>query len=68
MADINEIARTLRKISSGEIVGEEAQRFLAGISEVELSLAEQKLLEEGTSENELRQLCDVHLRMRTLLS
>jgi len=64
MADrIQRLAEDLLRINRGEIGTSEAKRLLSGIDEVELSLAEQRLLEQGVSPEELQGLCRVHLQV-----
>lgn len=63
---IDLLAQELLRINRGEMELAEAKRFLEGISEVELSLAEQRLLEQGVSPEELRDLCKVHLEVLDL--
>lgn len=60
---IDKLADVLLAINKGEVSEEEAGRVLGGISEVELSLAEQRLLERGVKPEELRGLCAVHLQV-----
>ncbi|MEX0974273.1 MAG: DUF438 domain-containing protein [Bacillota bacterium] len=57
------MADTLLRINSGGISKDEAGKTLASISEVELSLAEQRLLERGVSPAQLQGLCKVHLQV-----
>ncbi|NPV52676.1 MAG: DUF438 domain-containing protein [Firmicutes bacterium] len=59
---IKMLAETLQGINEGTISDEDARRILSGIDPVELSLAEQELLERGVDPQELRRLCEVHLR------
>jgi DUF438 domain-containing protein len=63
---IDMLAQELLRINRGEMDLAEAKHFLEGISEVELSLAEQRLLEQGVSPEELRDLCKVHLAVLDL--
>ncbi|HHY48067.1 MAG TPA: DUF438 domain-containing protein [Firmicutes bacterium] len=63
MSRIKELARTLKGINEGTVSNDEARRILSGIDPVELSLAEQELLKEGVAPQELRRLCDAHLRV-----
>ncbi len=60
---IDEMADTLLRINNGQISKEESAKALASISEVDLSLAEQRLLERGVSPAELQGLCKVHLEV-----
>jgi DUF438 domain-containing protein len=61
--DVQELANTLKEINEGTIPASKAKEILAGINPLDLSLAEQKLIEEGTQPDELRKLCDVHLEL-----
>ncbi len=60
---IDRLADTLLAINSGAIAKEEAGKALSSISEVDLSLAEQRLLERGVPADDLRGLCKVHLQV-----
>jgi len=54
----------LRRLNAGEPaerVKRDAREFLASISPRDLSLAEQRLIEEGVETADLRRLCEVHL-------
>ncbi|QUL97823.1 MAG: DUF438 domain-containing protein [Candidatus Fermentithermobacillus carboniphilus] len=62
-AKIDRLAQDLLRINRGEMEVSEAKRLLQGIDEVELSLAEQRLLEKGVSPEQLRGLCKVHLEV-----
>ncbi|HHV57266.1 MAG TPA: DUF438 domain-containing protein [Firmicutes bacterium] len=55
------LAELLQRINAKEVSKEEARRVLADIDPVELSLAEQRLLEEGMTPEELRGLCAAHI-------
>lgn len=61
--NVQELANTLRDINNGVIPEEKAKKILADVNPVDLSLAEQKLIEEGTKPEELRKLCEVHLEL-----
>ena len=63
MSKISQLAKALQDINEGKVSDDEARKLLAGIDPVELSLAEQELLENGVEPRELRRLCDVHLRL-----
>ena len=60
------LAQLLKRANSGEDkdkLKEEAKDFLSKIGPIELSMAEQKLIEEGTRPEELRVLCSAHMEM-----
>ncbi|MDK2855789.1 MAG: uncharacterized protein PWQ86_1002 [Bacillota bacterium] len=61
MAQIKELAELLKRINRGEVDKEEVRQVLGTIDPVELSLAEQRLIEEGTPPEELRGLCAAHI-------
>ena len=54
----------LKRLNSGEITPElkdEGMKIVKTINPIELSLAEQSLIEEGMDPSELRHLCDIHI-------
>jgi uncharacterized protein len=61
--NVQELAKTLKDINEGAIADSKAKEILAHVNPLDLSLAEQKLIEEGTKPDELRKLCDVHLEL-----
>ncbi len=61
--NVHELAKTLKAINEGVIPEAEAKAILARVNPVDLSLAEQELIKEGTKPEELRKLCDVHLKL-----
>ncbi|TCL56456.1 hypothetical protein EDC14_105010 [Hydrogenispora ethanolica] len=61
--NVHELAKTLQEINEGTIPASKAKEILASVNPLDLSLAEQKLIEEGTKPDELRKLCDVHLEL-----
>ena len=61
--NVHELAKTLKDINEGVIPEEKAKAILAQVNPVDLSLAEQTLIKEGTKPEELRKLCDVHLKL-----
>ncbi len=66
MGTVERLAGVLRRLDEGrepESVREEARGLLADIGPRELSLAEQKLLEEGLEPAELGQLCQIHMEV-----
>ncbi len=60
---IDELADVLLRINNGEASKEESKKLLESISEVDLSLAEQRLLERGITPTRLQGLCKVHLEV-----
>jgi len=66
MVDKDELKRLLRELKSEADlprVKERAKELLKKVDPKILSLAEQELMEEGISQEELRRLCDVHLEL-----
>jgi DUF438 domain-containing protein len=60
---IDQLADALLRINNGEATKEESMKVLSTISEVDLSKAEQRLLERGITPQELQGLCKVHLEV-----
>jgi DUF438 domain-containing protein len=66
MERIDKLVELLQKLNSGEITPElrqEALKMVSNIDPLELSLAEQKLIETGTKPEDLRHLCDIHMEV-----
>jgi DUF438 domain-containing protein len=66
MNKIDNLVELLRKLNSGEITPElrqEALKMVQSVDPLELSLAEQKLIETGTKPEDLRHLCDIHMEV-----
>lgn len=66
MEKIAELTQILKRLDSGEdpvAVKEEAKEFLATIDGRDLSIAEQTLLDEGLSIDDLQRLCPIHLEL-----
>jgi hypothetical protein len=61
--ETTDVLRRLTGDEDPEQVKQEAEDLLREITPQELSLAEQQLIEEGTEPEELRHLCEVHLRV-----
>ena len=59
---IDEIVKDLKKVNRGEIDEQEARELFKDMSPLEISLAEQRLLEEGMDPDNLRKYCDLHLK------
>ena len=60
---IDRLADALWAVNSGDMAPTEARDLLSEISQVDLSLAEQRLLERGVAPTELQGLCKVHLEV-----
>lgn len=63
---IDRLADILNKLNSGEapdVVKKEAFDLVSDISPLELSMAEQKLVENGLKAEDLRGLCEVHMQV-----
>lgn len=63
---IDRLADILNKLNSGEApddVKKEAFDLVSNISPLELSMAEQKLVENGLNAEDLRGLCEVHMQV-----
>jgi uncharacterized protein len=66
MERIDNLVELLQKLNSGEITPElrqQALKMVSNIDPLELSLAEQKLIETGTKPEDLRHLCDIHMEV-----
>jgi DUF438 domain-containing protein len=66
MDKIEKLTEILQKLNSGEIsdsLKKEALEMVAKIDPVELSLAEQSLIEKGTKPEDLRNLCEIHMEV-----
>lgn len=66
MERIDKLVELLQKLNSGDITPElrqEALKMVSNIDPLELSLAEQKLIENGTKPEDLRHLCDIHMEV-----
>lgn len=59
---IDKIVNDLRKVNRGEIGGEEAKKLFQDLNPLQISLAEQRLLDEGMDPDMLRKYCDLHLQ------
>ncbi|QAT41604.1 DUF438 domain-containing protein [Clostridium sp. JN-9] len=62
---INKLTTVLRKLNEGvtEESRKEALNIVADIDPVELSVAEQRLIEQGMNPQDLRNLCDIHMEV-----
>lgn len=64
MNKIDELVKLLERLNSGEIneaLKAEATEMVSKIDPLELSIAEQKLIERGTNPQDLRNLCEIHM-------
>lgn len=64
--ELKELLRELRSESDLREIGEKARSLLKNVDPKELSLAEQELIQEGVPPEELRRLCEVHLKALSL--
>jgi DUF438 domain-containing protein len=63
---IENLAGLLKKLNSEgatEEIRKEALDIVANIDPIELSIAEQKLIQEGMNPHDLRSLCDIHMEV-----
>lgn len=66
MNKVDQLTSILEKLNSGEItqdVKNEALKLVSNISPLELSMAEQKLIEKGMKPEDLRNLCEIHMEV-----
>lgn len=66
MSKIDNLVELLQKLNSGDITSElrqQALQMVKNVDPLELSLAEQKLIENGTKPEDLRHLCDIHMEV-----
>lgn len=66
MNKIDNLVELLQKLNSGNITPElrqQALKMVQNVDPLELSLAEQKLIETGTKPEDLRHLCDIHMEV-----
>jgi uncharacterized protein len=66
MNKIDNLVELLQKLNSGDITPElrqQALQMVQNVDPLELSLAEQKLIESGTKPEDLRHLCDIHMEV-----
>jgi hypothetical protein len=61
--ELKHLLKTLATESEAGLVEAEAADFLQKVDPLMLSIAEQELMEEGVGQEELRSLCDVHLKV-----
>lgn len=62
---INKLTAVLKKLNEGvtEESRREALNIVANIDPIELSVAEQRLIEQGINPKDLRNLCDIHMEV-----
>ncbi|MDF2882221.1 MAG: putative hemerythrin cation binding domain subfamily [Clostridiaceae bacterium] len=62
---INKLTAVLKKLNEGvtEESRREALNIVANIDPIELSVAEQRLIEQGMNPQDLRNLCDIHMEV-----
>lgn len=66
MDKIDNLVKLLKRLNSEEItesLKSEALKMVSSVDPLELSLAEQKLIEDGTKPEDLRHLCDIHMEV-----
>ncbi|MBV7274942.1 DUF438 domain-containing protein [Clostridium sp. PL3] len=66
MDKIDRLVNLLKRLNSEEItesLKSEALKMVSSVDPLELSLAEQKLIEDGTKPEDLRHLCDIHMEV-----
>ncbi|OOM16105.1 DUF438 domain-containing protein [Clostridium saccharobutylicum] len=61
--NLTEVLQKLNKDGLTEELRKEALEIVADINPIELSVAEQNLIEEGMNPQDLRHLCDVHMEV-----
>lgn len=63
---INKLTEVLQKLNKEDITDglrKEALEIVSDINPIELSIAEQNLIEEGMNPHDLRNLCDIHMEV-----
>ncbi|MHC1683099.1 MAG: DUF438 domain-containing protein [Clostridiaceae bacterium] len=62
---IKKLSIVLKKLNEGvtEETRQEALKIVSNIDPIELSIAEQRLIEQGMNPQELRNLCDIHMEV-----
>lgn len=61
--EVKQILRELRTQGDSALVKQKTGEFLRNVDPKTLSVAEQELMQEGVSPEELRSLCSVHLEV-----
>ncbi|OGX25412.1 MAG: hypothetical protein A3J51_04305 [Omnitrophica WOR_2 bacterium RIFCSPHIGHO2_02_FULL_45_21] len=63
--ELKQILKKLHQASPEELGGvkKEAEKYFKEVEPKELAMAEQELIQEGTTRSEMKRLCDVHLEV-----
>jgi len=61
--ELKEVLKNLNKVGIKDETRKEALDLVKDIDPIELSIAEQQLIEEGMEPQDLRHLCDVHMEV-----
>jgi DUF438 domain-containing protein len=61
--NLTEVLQKLNKAGVTEALRKEALDIVSNISPIELSIAEQNLIEKGMNPQDLRHLCDIHMEV-----
>src|SRR3989339_169247 len=63
--ELKQILKKLHEAGPEELAGvkQEAQKYFKEVEPKELAMAEQELIQEGTTRTEMKRLCDVHLEI-----
>ena len=63
--ELKRILKKLHEASPEELAGvkKEAEKYFKEVEPKELAMAEQELIQEGTTRTEMKRLCDVHLEV-----
>jgi len=61
--NLTEVLQKLNKAGITEALRKEALNIVSNISPIELSIAEQNLIEKGMNPQDLRHLCDIHMEV-----
>ncbi|WP_252232419.1 DUF438 domain-containing protein [Clostridium sp. ZBS15] len=60
---LTEVLQKLNKVGVTESLRKEALDIVSNINPIELSIAEQNLIEKGMNPQDLRHLCDIHMEL-----
>nr|WP_031367593.1 DUF438 domain-containing protein [Clostridium botulinum] len=63
MQELKEVLKNLNKVGINDEIRKEALDLVKDIDAIDLSIAEQQLIEEGMEPQDLRHLCDVHMEV-----
>ncbi|NFM16111.1 DUF438 domain-containing protein [Clostridium sporogenes] len=61
--ELKEVLKNLNKVGINDEIRKEALDLVKDIDPIDLSIAEQQLIEEGMEPQDLRHLCDVHMEV-----